>query len=118
MIWVVPSELFPFFLRTKGLAFAVAAKSVTAIVLSQVTPLSIASVSWRYYSLFIATNLAAAVFYFFFLPETSGKSLEEIAELFGDDLATNRLGELDVDAKNGIGPETEIHEFAERRSQA
>ncbi|KAF4783484.1 hypothetical protein HER10_EVM0010496 [Colletotrichum scovillei] len=97
MIWVVPSELFPFFLRTKGLAFAVATK---------------------YYSLFIATNLAAAVFYFFFLPETSGKSLEEIAELFGDDLATNRLGELDVDAKNGIGPEAELHEFAERRSQA
>lgn len=48
----------------------------------------------------------------------SGKSLEEIAELFGDDLATNRLGELDVDAKNGIGPEAELHEFAERRSQA
>lgn len=47
MIWVVPSELFPFFLRTKGLAFAVAAKSVTAIVLSQVTPLAIKNVSWR-----------------------------------------------------------------------
>ncbi|KXH28304.1 hypothetical protein CSAL01_00838 [Colletotrichum salicis] len=118
MIWVVPSELFSFFLRTKGLAFAVAAKSVTAIVLSQVTPLAIASVSWRYYSLFIVTNLAAAVFYFFFLPETSRKSLEEIAELFEDDLATNCLGELDMDAKNEIGPEAELHEFAERRSQA
>ncbi|KAJ0316420.1 hypothetical protein Brms1b_005450 [Colletotrichum noveboracense] len=120
MIWVVPSELFPFFLRTKGLAFAVATKSVTAIVLSQITPLAIASVSWRYYSLFIATNLAAAVFYFFFLPETvsrSGKSLEEIAELFGDDLATNRLGDLDVDSKNGIGPEAEFHEFSERRPE-
>ncbi|KAF4924268.1 High-affinity glucose transporter [Colletotrichum viniferum] len=117
MIWVVPSELFPFFLRTKGLAFAVATKSVTAIVLSQITPLAIASVSWRYYSLFIATNLAAAVFYFFFLPETSGKSLEEIAELFGDDLATNCLGDLDVDAKNGIGPEADFHEFSERRPE-
>ncbi|KAL0932411.1 sugar transporter [Colletotrichum truncatum] len=117
MVWVVPSELFPFFLRTKGLAFAVATKSVTAIILSQITPLAIASVSWRYYSLFIATNLAAAVFYFFFLPETSGKSLEEIAELFGDDLATNRLGELDVDAKNGIGPGTEFHEFSERQPE-
>lgn len=48
MIWVVPSELFPFFLRTKGLAFAVASKSVTAIVLSQITPLAIQNVSWRY----------------------------------------------------------------------
>jgi sugar porter (SP) family MFS transporter len=48
MIWVVPSELFPFFLRTKGLAFAVATKSVIAIILSQITPLAIANVSWRY----------------------------------------------------------------------
>lgn len=47
MIWVVPSELFPFFLRTKGLAFAVLSKSITAIVLSQITPLALANVSWR-----------------------------------------------------------------------
>lgn len=47
MIWVVPSELFPFFLRSKGLAFAVACKSVVAIALSQVTPVAIANVSWR-----------------------------------------------------------------------
>ncbi|KAK7397708.1 hypothetical protein QQX98_012923 [Neonectria punicea] len=89
MIWVVPSELFPFFLRTKGLAFSVASKSVVAIVLSQITPLAIASVSWRYYSLFIATNLTAAVFYFFFLPETSGKTLEEIGALFGDEVVVS-----------------------------
>ncbi|CAO2652673.1 Nn.00g009560.m01.CDS01 [Neocucurbitaria sp. VM-36] len=106
MIWVVPSELFPFFLRTKGLAFAVATKSVTAIVLSQITPVAIANVSWRYYSLFIATNLAAAVFYFFCLPETSGKTLEEIAGIFGDDVATYASGEV-LNDKNG----TELHEI-------
>ncbi|KAK7425696.1 hypothetical protein QQZ08_007795 [Neonectria magnoliae] len=47
MIWLVPSELFPFFLRTRGLAFSVASKFVVAVVLSQITPLAIASVSWR-----------------------------------------------------------------------
>lgn len=107
MIWVVPSELFPFFLRTKGLAFAVAVKSVTAIVLSQITPVAIAHVSWRYYSLFIATNLAAAAFYFFCLPETSGKTLEEIAGIFGDDVATYASGKA-LDEKDGV----EVHEMA------
>ncbi|KAF5626792.1 high-affinity glucose transporter [Fusarium tjaetaba] len=34
MIWLVPSELFPFFLRTKGMALAVAIKAIVAIVLS------------------------------------------------------------------------------------
>ncbi|KAF7557625.1 hypothetical protein G7Z17_g588 [Cylindrodendrum hubeiense] len=87
MIWVVPSELFPFFLRSKGLAFAVFCKATVGIVLSQITPIALENVGWRYYSLFIATNMTAAIIYFFFLPETSGKSLEEIAELFGDVVA-------------------------------
>ena len=47
MIWVVPSELFPFFLRTKGLALAVASKAVVAIILSQMTPIALTNVSWR-----------------------------------------------------------------------
>ena len=47
MIWVVPSELFPFFLRTKGLALAVASKSTVAIILSQITPVALDNVSWR-----------------------------------------------------------------------
>ncbi|KAM5372598.1 hypothetical protein ACJZ2D_007372 [Fusarium nematophilum] len=100
MIWVVPSELFPMFLRSKGLAFAVFMKSVVAIVLSQITPVALANVAWRYYALFIATNATAGVLYYFFLPETGGKTLEEIAELFGDTLATDRMGEIDLDAKN------------------
>ncbi|KAF5565876.1 sugar transporter [Fusarium napiforme] len=89
MIWVVPSELFPTILRSKGMAFAVSSKSVVAIVLSQITPLALAEVSWRFYALFIACNTAAAVLYFFFLPETGGKTLEAIAELFGDAIAVD-----------------------------
>ncbi|VTT58076.1 unnamed protein product [Fusarium fujikuroi] len=89
MIWVVSSELFPTFLRSKGMAFAVSSKSVVAIVLSQITPLALKEVSWRFYALFIACNTAAAVLYFFFLPETGGKTLEEIAELFGDAVAVD-----------------------------
>ncbi|KAL4963444.1 sugar porter family MFS transporter [Aspergillus stella-maris] len=83
-IWVVPSELFPFFLRSTGMGLGVFSKSVAAIILSQITPTAMENVGWRYYALFIATNLAAAVVYFFWLPETGGKTLEEIAELFGD----------------------------------
>jgi len=96
MVWVVPSELFPFFLRSKGLGLAVFTKAVVAIVLSQITPIALQNIGWRYYALFIATNFAAAFVYFFLLPETKGKSLEEIAELFGDVLATEELGQIDV----------------------
>lgn len=56
MIWVVPSELFPFFLRSKGLAFAVFSKAVAAIVLSQITPVAVEHIGWRYYALFIGQS--------------------------------------------------------------
>ena len=120
MIYVVPSELFPFFLRTKGLAFAVFVKAIFAIVLSQITPVALANVGWRrvfphrqdlgnlliitnrYYALFIATNIMAAAVYFFFLPETGNKSLEEIAELFGDTLVTEHIGKIDVEAEERV----------------
>lgn len=106
MIFVVPSELFPFFLRSKGLSFAVSIKAIVAIVLSQITPVAIEQVSWRYYSLFIATNMTAALIYFLWLPETGHKSLEEIAELFGDTLATERMGEIDLGKQRAVSLDT------------
>ncbi|KAI5864822.1 hypothetical protein GGS23DRAFT_619474 [Durotheca rogersii] len=99
IVWVVCSELFPFF-WTKDASVAVYSKTAVAIVLSRITPLVIANVGWRYYSLFIAINFAAAVVYFFLLPETSDKSLYEITELFEDTRATGHIREIDVDAKD------------------
>ncbi|KNB14376.1 hypothetical protein FOXG_13245 [Fusarium oxysporum f. sp. lycopersici 4287] len=106
MIWVVPSELFPTFLRSKGMAFAVSSKSVVAIVLSQITPLALTEVSWRFYALFIACNTAASVLYFFFLPETGGKTLEEISELFGDAVAVDMHANIEkLDATSVVHAE-------------
>ncbi|GLI73614.1 hypothetical protein PoHVEF18_001834 [Penicillium ochrochloron] len=99
MVWVIPSELFPFILRSAGMGLCVFTKSVAAIILSQITPVALENVGWRYYALFIATNFVAALVYYFFLPETGGKSLEEIAELFGDTLATARLDQMEGDEK-------------------
>ncbi|KAK8029612.1 hypothetical protein PG993_010903 [Apiospora rasikravindrae] len=112
-VWVVCSELFPHFLRSRGIAISVFLHSLVAIVLSQITPVALAQVGWRYYSLFIATNLLAGLIYFFFLPETAGKSLEEVGELFGDVLATDHIGNIDVAAKAGA---VELEEIGNNRS--
>ncbi|KXJ85638.1 general substrate transporter [Microdochium bolleyi] len=114
MIWVVPTEILPFFLRSKGLAFAMVCKAVVSIVLSQITPIALQSISWRFYAVFIATNLIAAVIYFFWLPETTGKSLEEIAELFGDAIASEHLG--DISPKAAAMSEAQAEQIEEKNT--
>jgi hypothetical protein len=68
---------------------------------------AIQNVGWRYYALFIATNFAAAFVYYFFLPETMGKSLEEIAELFGDAVVTEHQGDIDnIEKEKDVIPQS------------
>lgn len=100
-VWVLVSEIFPQHLRAQGNSFAVFCTSITQIWLSQVTPLAFAAVAWKYYFLFIAMNLVGGLIYFFFLPETNQKTLEEIAEAFGDSSAKKVDLEGGVDSSEG-----------------
>lgn len=45
--------------------------------------------------MFVAINLLGTAFFFFLPPETGGKILEEVAELFGNGLAMEHLGDID-----------------------
>lgn len=49
-----------------------------------VVPQMLISLGWGTYLFFGCFCFAASVFSFFFVPETSGKTLEEIGDLFGD----------------------------------
>ncbi len=47
LIYAVSSELFPHFLRSKGMSLAVWTKAVIAIVISQITPIALKDISWK-----------------------------------------------------------------------
>jgi len=47
------------------------------------------NISWRLYIVFIACNVVSTVLIYFFVPETSRLSLEEIGELFGDEVVVH-----------------------------
>jgi hypothetical protein len=57
------------------------------LLFNQLSPKAFAAISWRYYAVFVACDVVAAFCFFVFYPETKGKTLEEMAVIFGDDLA-------------------------------
>ncbi|KAJ4385083.1 hypothetical protein N0V85_008260 [Neurospora sp. IMI 360204] len=81
---VYTTEIFPTQIRAVGGAISTFWSFVIQVILAQASPTALANVGWRYYFFFIACNLACAVTVFFFFPETKGKTLEEVSEVFGD----------------------------------
>jgi hypothetical protein len=96
MVYVLAAELFPFHLRSHGTSIAILAMSCGQILLTQVTPLAFAAITWKYYTIFISSNVTMALFYMFLLPETRGKSLEQIGESFGDRVFAHKIDDVVV----------------------
>ncbi|CAN6441710.1 unnamed protein product [Victoria cruziana] len=83
--WVYSSEVFPLRLRAQGSSLALSVNRVVSGVvsmsfLSMVKALSVGG------TFFLFSGIAAlgAIFFYMFLPETKGKTLEEIGSLFAD----------------------------------
>ena len=83
--WLIPSEIFTNTIRAKGMSISTFANRLTATIMSS-TFLSMAyALTWPGFFLLLAANcgLAAMVIYFY-LPETNGVELEDMAKYFAE----------------------------------
>lgn len=85
--YTYPSEILPTPIRAIGSSIGFCVYSGITIMLVQVTPIAIEHISWKYFIIFIVCDAIFIAIVFFIYPETSGKTLEEIAALFGDEVA-------------------------------
>ncbi|KAK1439126.1 hypothetical protein QVD17_04941 [Tagetes erecta] len=81
--WVYSSEIFPLKLRAQGASIGVAVNratnaTVSMTFLSLVNALTIGGT----FFMFAGMSVLAWIFFFFFLPETKGRSLEEMEQVF------------------------------------
>ncbi|KAL2845479.1 general substrate transporter [Aspergillus pseudoustus] len=85
--WVLPSEIFNLSIRSKAISITTSATWMCNFVIGLVTPDMLESITWGTYIFFAAFCLLALAFTFFYIPETRGKTLEDMDLIFGDTAA-------------------------------
>jgi hypothetical protein len=82
-VWAYQSEIFPLRVRAKGTGAATMSNWGWNAVIALITPYLTAALSEKLYLVFATTCAIMATFTYFFVPETMGKSLEEMDDIFG-----------------------------------
>lgn len=82
--WVYPPELYPLRVRGKAVSLATSANWAFNTALGLFVPVAFATIRWQTYIVFGVFLTAMWIHVFFMFPETAGKTLEEIEQIFED----------------------------------
>lgn len=76
------TEIFPYTTRSKGVTVALTSSYTGLITAQLINPVALRAIGWRYYIVFCCILAGLFPLLYFLLPETKGRSLEEIVEVF------------------------------------
>ncbi|KAF2738009.1 MFS sugar transporter-like protein [Polyplosphaeria fusca] len=82
--WAMPSEIFPSSLRAKGVALSTCSNWFNNFIIGLITPPLVQNTGYGAYAFFAVFCLLAFVFTWFLVPETNGRSLEQMDAVFKD----------------------------------
>lgn len=85
--WCLPAEVFPNASRAKGVALSTATVWLCNFIVGVATPPMLEDIGFGTYIFFGAWCYLAGVWAYFLVPETKGKTLEQMDEVFGDHAA-------------------------------
>ncbi|KAL5323970.1 hypothetical protein ACEPPN_008512 [Leptodophora sp. 'Broadleaf-Isolate-01'] len=95
--WAMPAEIFPSSLRAKGVAISTCSNWLNNFIIGLVTPPLVQNTGLGAYFFFAVFCLGSFAWTYFFVPETNGKTLEQMDEVFKD-----RGNAEDVEKKEAI----------------
>ncbi|KAK4899543.1 hypothetical protein LTR27_003276 [Elasticomyces elasticus] len=81
--WTLIAEIFPLSIRAKGSSIAASSNWMNNFIIAFITPPMLKAITWGTYIFFAAWLLLGGLFVYFFLPETAGRTLEEMDAAFG-----------------------------------
>ncbi|KAI4231722.1 MAG: hypothetical protein L6R40_007643 [Gallowayella cf. fulva] len=82
--WAMPSEIFPSSLRAKGVALSTCSNWFNNFIIGLITPPLVQNTGFGAYTFFAVFCLLSLVWTFFFVPETRGRTLEQMDHVFKD----------------------------------
>lgn len=82
LLQAYPVEIYPYTLRSRGLSYTLVMSSVALITGQFVNPIALKAIGWMYYIVFCVILSILFLLIWFLFPETKGRTLEEVAEIF------------------------------------
>ena len=102
--WIVVSEVFPLGLRAKGVSIGASANWLNNFAVGMSTPSFVTAAPYGVYIFLGLMCVLGALYVLFFVPETKGRTLDEMDELFGDKTGRNKAdAELLYDCMKEVG---------------
>ncbi|KAI1859675.1 uncharacterized protein JN550_011870 [Neoarthrinium moseri] len=82
LIYAYTSEILSFATRAKGMSLFLWTGDWNAIISRYCNPIGLANLGWKYYIVFLVFYVLETLFVYLYFPETKGRTLEEITEIF------------------------------------
>ncbi|KAM5350937.1 hypothetical protein ACJ41O_003660 [Fusarium nematophilum] len=101
-------EIFPFSTRSRGLTLELISSYVGLITAQLINPVGLASVGWKYYIVFCCILGALTTLIYFVFPETKGRTLEQITEIFDGKSITVIADDIVSKGKLGVVEQVEM----------
>ncbi|KAF5358771.1 hypothetical protein D9758_008577 [Tetrapyrgos nigripes] len=92
--WIYVSDIFPTRTRHYGLAVASASRWLWNYVVSKVTPDLITDLGWKIFMMFATIDIGALAAFALIIPETKGRSLEDMDVIFGTITVEQRQADI------------------------
>lgn len=100
--WLYGAEVLPIDLRSKVMGFAAASHFVVNVGITEAGPSAFANIHENYYFVFIGCTLVFFIIAYRYFPETRHKTLEEIAQAFGDKVVLVDEGQVNREREQAV----------------
>lgn len=82
MTWLYPAEITPLSIRAAANGVSTASNWIWNFLVVLITPIAFANIQYRTYIIFAVLNAVILVVTYLIFPETAGRSLEEMSDIF------------------------------------